>query len=217
MSSSRTAVIVGATGLIGGHCLSALLAEPRYTRVLALGRRKPSASHAKLDARAADLGALDEGAWGQVDDAFCALGTTIKVAGSQAKFREVDLVYVSAFAKAAKAAGATRFVLVSSLGANPQSSVFYNRIKGEAEVAVNAMGFTTTVVLRPSVLDGDRDERRPAERVGIFFGNLLAPLMVGGLQKYRPIKAAKVAEVMVREALHAAPGTWNLESDAISS
>jgi uncharacterized protein YbjT (DUF2867 family) len=214
--SPRVAVIAGATGLVGGHCLTALLATDKFTKVAAVGRRAPAQTHAKLQFI---QGAMDTLALAPLapTDAFCALGTTIRVAGSQEAFRKVDFDIVVAFAKAAKAAGATRFVLVSSLGAAADSAVFYNRVKGEAEAAIKACGFTTTVVLRPSVLDGARPESRPGERAAIFAGRLLAPLMVGPIRKYRPIAGKRVGECMMHEALHAAAGYWVLESDTIAA
>jgi uncharacterized protein YbjT (DUF2867 family) len=214
MHNTRVALIAGSTGLVGGHCLRALCGDANYLKTVAWGRRAPEFSAPKLELAIGNLEAQDFTQFSPTD-AFCALGTTIKVAGSEAAFRLVDLTYVTQFAQAALAAGATRFVLVSSLGADPQSRIFYNRVKGEAEAAVRALGFTTTVILRPSVLAGDRPAARPLERASIAMGQLVAPLMLGNLRKYRPIRANLVADAMVREALHAAPGCWILESDAM--
>jgi len=132
---------------------------------------------------------------------YCCLGTTIKKAGSQDAFRRVDHDYVVALAQAAKQAGARRFLLVSALGANPRSHIFYNRVKGEVERDVSAVAFAAVHIFRPSLLLGERAESRPLERLGTLAFGVLAPLLVGPLRPYRPIAAEAVAQAMVRAAL----------------
>ena len=216
MNTTRVALIAGATGLVGNLCLRRTCASDVYRAVIAWGRRAPDFTDPKLQAISGDLNHPEFAVYAPTD-AFCALGTTIKVAGSEAAFRLVDLTYVTQFAAAAKAAGATRFVLVSALGADPQSRVFYNRVKGEAEAAIRALGFATTVVLRPSLLVGARTTARPLERASIVAGSIAAPFMVGPLRKYRPIQASLVASAMVDAARGAPPGYSIIESDRIGS
>jgi len=131
---------------------------------------------------------------------YCALGTTIKVAGSEDAFRRVDFEYPRMFAERAAAAGQVRFMLVSSVGASAQSGTFYLRVKGELEEAVRAMRLQEVHIFRPSVLTGDRTERRPGERIGIAIATGLSFVMRGPLRKYHPIPAATVAAAMVAAA-----------------
>ena len=204
---SRTALIAGASGLVGGHLLQRLLAEPAYAHVAALGRRPLALTHPKLTQHVIDFDRVREAAnFPRVDDVFCCLGTTIKKAGSQDAFYEVDFLYVHELARTALAYGATQFLLVSSLGANPHSRIFYSRVKGEVEEAVSRLSYRTVHIFRPSLLLGERAERRLGEGVGIAVSRVVSPLMVGPLRKYRPIAADAVAAAMVRAALGGKPG-----------
>lgn len=218
------AMIAGATGLVGGKILELLLADPAYEAVHSLVRRPPpTAAAGKLATHVVDFDALaaeDETAvlaLPAVDHVFISLGTTIKKAGSQEAFRKVDFAYVVAAARAARARGARRVGLVSSLGAAADSSVFYNRVKGEAEEVLKGLGYEATVLARPSILDGDRQESRPGERVGLAVGNALSFVMVGSLRKYRPIPIERVARGLVRAVKDdTLVGTIVLESDELS-
>jgi len=212
--TSRSAVVVGATGLVGGFLVERLLGDSHRTLVRVIGRRPLALAHARLEQLGADL--LSDGEWTAmlaVDDVFCCLGTTIKQAGSQAAFRAVDHGAVLRVAEAARARDAGQFLVVSSLGANPASRVFYNRVKGEMERDVAALGFPSCSVLRPSLLLGPRPEPRLGERLGELVMRPLGPL----LGKYRPIQAAVVAEAMVRLAADAPPGFAVYESDRIAA
>lgn len=204
---SRTALVAGASGLVGGHLLHLLLADAAYARVITLARRQLDTRHAKLDQRVLDLGALDAVTDPpHVDDAFCCIGTTIKKAGSQDAFRQVDYDYVLAFARAAQRAGARQFLLVTALGADPASRIFYSRVKGEIEQAVRQLPFEGIQIFRPSFLMGERAEVRLAERIGVPVARVLAPLLVGPLRRYRPVDAADVARAMVQVATEAPRG-----------
>ena len=195
----RTALIAGATGLVGGFLLRQLLAAPEYDRVISLGRRSLDLAHPKLTQVIADFAALEKTTADlPCDDAFCCLGTTIKRAGSQAAFRAVDHVAVLAFAWAARRNGAQRFFVISSLGANARSRVFYNRVKGETEEALEVLAFKTLAIFRPSLLLGPRPETRLGERVGEVIMWLAEPLLLGGLRQYRAIEAEVVARAMLR-------------------
>lgn len=194
-----TALIAGATGLVGGWLLRQLLAASEYDRVVAVGRRPVDLTHPKLVQVTADFTALEQvTADLRCDDAFCCLGTTIKQAGSQAAFRAVDHAAVLAFAWTARRNGARRFFLVSSLGANARSRVFYNRIKGETEEALAVLGFPTLAIFRPSLLLGRREKLRLGERISEAVMWLAEPLLLGSLRKYRAIRAEVVARAMVR-------------------
>ena len=153
--AARTVVVAGASGLVGREILQGLLADESVAAVHSLGRRELPLTHPKLTQHRVDFKALP--ALPRVGEAFIALGTTIKVAGSQEAFRAVDFDAVVAVAKAAKAAGARRLGVVSAMGANPRSAIFYNRVKGEMEEALSALGFDTLVIARPSFLAGDRE------------------------------------------------------------
>jgi len=201
----RTALLAGATGLVGGHVLHLLLADDTYQKITVLSRRGLPVTSPRLQQRLIDFDHLADLDVPKVDDVFCCLGTTIKKAGSQEAFRKVDFGYVEALARVAARAGAKQFLLVSAIGANSKSRVFYSRVKGETEAAVQAAGFAGTHIFRPSMLLGDRAESRPAERLGIVVGRALGFVFVGPLRKYRPIAAETVAAAMVRVAKKARP------------
>lgn len=209
-------LLLGASGLVGSRALALALADPRVTRVLAPTRRPlalhdPHAPHAphdphdRLEAPLVDFARLDAAPpdlW-RVDAFACAIGTTIRAAGSQAAFRAVDHDLPLAFAARAKAAGASGCALVSALGADPDSRVFYSRVKGETERDLIALGYPSTVILRPGVLDGPRAERRPGERVALAVSRLLAPALPRG---WRPSPAGTVARALIEAALTRPPG-----------
>ena len=213
---SRTALVAGASGLVGGHVLRLLLADPAYARVITLARRSLDVHHAKLEQRPIDVDTLDAiSDLPSVDDAFCSLGTTIKKAGSREAFRKVDRDYVLGFARAAQRAGARQFLLVTALGADAGSRIFYSRVKGEIEQAVRQLPFEGIQLFRPSFLIGRRAEVRLAERIGVPVARALSPLLVGPLRRYRPIRAADVARAMLRIAKEAPRGSNVFEYDGI--
>lgn len=195
---ARTALLVGATGLVGSALLDRLLAAPEYATVTVLGRRPPPMSHAKLrflQSTLEDLDNLDDPL--AVDDVFCCLGTTTKAAGGDAGLERVDYTMVLAVARAAQAGGATRFFGVSAAGTSATAMTFYSRLKARMERDVAQVGYAATHFFRPSLLLGARSESRPAEAFGQAVAPLLAPLCIGPLRKYRPITAAAVADAML--------------------
>ncbi|MEM8994615.1 MAG: NAD(P)H-binding protein, partial [Acidobacteriota bacterium] len=197
--SPRTALAVGATGLVGGFLLRRLVDDPRYGAVHAPTRRDLPFEHPELHPHAVDfdrLEAADDGIFA-VDDVFCALGTTIKKAGSQDAFRRVDQHFVEAVARRARGAGARRFTMVSSIGADAGASNFYLSVKGAAEAAVDACGYPELHILRPSLLLGDRAEHRLGEQAATVASTLFSPLLMGPVARYRPIHARTVAAGMV--------------------
>lgn len=214
--SSRTALIAGATGLVGGHLVRRLLAAEAWSHVVTLGRRPLDLTHPALEQRTLDFDALpDVPDFPAADDAFCCLGTTINAAGSEEAFWKVDRTYVVAFARAARAHGARQLVVVSALGADAGSRIFYNRTKGEMEEAVARLGFDAVQIVRPALLLGDRSERRVGERMGQVLMQPVAPIMAGPLRKYRPIEADAVAAAMVAVAQVHPLGVHIYESDEL--
>lgn len=192
----RTVALAGATGLVGRSILAGLLADTSVQSVHVLAKRKLRVAHARLTCHIVDFAALPP--LPPVDEVYLALGTTIKVAGSQAAFRAVDFDANLAVARAALTAGARRCGLVSAMGANAKSRVFHNRVKGELEEALAKLPFEGLVVARPSLLIGDRaalgQPERPLEKVSAVISKMLGPLIPA---RYRPIAAARVARTLL--------------------
>ena len=214
---TRTALLLGSSGLVGGHVLRLLVesrkagaANGRWDRVVTLGRRTMPSAGAGHEHRVVDFDVLEDEDLA-CDDYFCCLGTTIKTAGSREAFARVDLEIPLRAARLALEGGAAQAVLVSALGADPSSRIFYNRVKGQAERGLEAVGFESVVIVRPSLLSGDRDEDRLGERVGLAVLGALEPLMVGPLQPFRPTPALEVAAAMVTCAAAPRSGVRVLE------
>ena len=195
--SRRIALVAGATGMVGAELCRQLRDDGRFAPVVVLSRRRPPVAEPPLQVEIVDFDRIGEWDPGfPIDTVFCALGTTIRKAGSEAAFRAVDHDLVLEMARLAQRGNARHFIFVSSLGADPESKVFYLRVKGEAEEAVKALGLPHAVALRPSFLEGERQEKRPGETAARAVGRVLKPLLLGPLEKYRPTPAAKVAEAM---------------------
>ena len=208
-TTPRIALVAGATGLVGGLLLNTLLDAPDYTRVYALTRRPFGKEHPKLANRVVIFERMADQLKGLVaQDAYCCLGTTIAEAGSQEAFRAVDVDAVLLFARAARAAQATRFVVVSSVGADSKSKKFYLRTKGEMEEAVTDLGFTSVDILQPSLLLGPRKELRPLEITGRIFAPLINPLLTGTREAYRAVPAETVAKAMLGAARRGTRGVY---------
>ncbi len=210
----RTAIVAGATGLVGHALVEELLADSGIGSVHVLVRsalpqwdQRNGLTQHEVDYRAR-LPVLPT-----VDDAYCCLGTTIKVAGSREAFRAVDHDAALAFARAAQSAGATRFGLVSALGADAKSGIFYNRVKGETEQAIAALGFESMVIARPSLLLGDRaalgQPTRRGERIAAALNGAFGWLLP---RRVRPIEAATVARALARGVRRGEPGLFALSS-----
>jgi uncharacterized protein YbjT (DUF2867 family) len=213
-ATPRTVLLAGATGLVGRALLPMLLASKHYQQVHVLLRRAAPdiKADAKLKIHRVDFARLPA-AFPTVDDVYIALGTTIKVAGSEAAFRQVDLEFVLNTARAARAAGATRLAVVSALGADPGSRVFYNRVKGEMQAAVTLLGYTSVVIAQPSLLLGDRAALGQSSRISeVWAARLLEPLGRVVPKGIRPIAARTVAAALLAAMLEAQPGVRVLKS-----
>lgn len=200
-------LLAGATGLTGEHLLDRLLSEPTINRVLAPSR-SPLAEHPHLDNPVGQLSDLLPQLAGRIDAAFCCLGTTLRRAGSKEAFRAVDQELVLAFARRARELGTRHLLVISALGADPSSTVFYNRVKGETEEALKAMDWPQLTIVRPSLLLGPRREFRLGER-------LAAPLLRWIPGKYRGIEVAVLARALWRLALEESDGIRIIESDEL--
>lgn len=215
MTSPRTALVLGASGLVGGHCVDLLLESAEYLKVRVLGRRPFGRAHAKLEDHTVDYDRFAERPeLFAVDDIFCCLGTTIRKAGSTEAFRKVDIEYPAAAARLGAEMGAEQFLVVSALGADPSSRIFYNRAKGEMEAEVKRAPLRAVWILRPSLLLGDRQELRIGERVAEVLLRPISPLLLGPLRRLRPIDARTVAAAMLNLARSGGTG-GTLESDEI--
>ena len=200
-------LLAGATGLTGEHLLDRVLSEPTVTRLLAPTRR-PLAEHAHLENPVGPLQELLPQLEGQVDIAFCCLGSTIKQAGSQEAFRQIDHDLILAYARRARELGARHLLVISAIDADPESSNFYNRTKGETEQALIAQGWPQLTLARPSLLLGNRIEPRLAERIAAPLSKLIPG-------KYHGIEALHLARALWRLALEEAEGVRIVESDEL--
>jgi len=208
MSGNLTALLAGASGLVGGECLKRLVEAPEYGRVIVVTRRDlgEPARHPKVTQLVLDFERLgDERDRLRAHHVFCALGTTIRKAGSKAKFRRVDYEYPLRLAQLAHMNDARHFSIVSALGASGSSPFFYSRVKGEVEQGLRAMRWPSLAIFRPSVIAGERAESRPLERVSEHLLRL-APAT------WRPVAASDIAAAMVAVAIESPPDVTVIES-----
>ncbi|MBF8963682.1 oxidoreductase [Pontibacter sp. FD36] len=216
MHRTRTALIAGASGLVGSHLLLMLLQSDRYSQVISVGRRELAIIHPKLDQQIVDFDNLKKSASElAADDVFCCLGTTIKKAGTKEAFYKVDHTYVTQLAEITLRRNATQFLVVSAMGADASSRIFYNRVKGEMERDIQALGFTSLHIFRPALLLGEREEHRTGEEISARIMKPLSVLMIGPMRKYRPIKAETVASAMLHAAAQDQKGDKVYLSDEI--
>lgn len=206
MSAPRSVAILGGSGLVGSHVIRQLERDDRVGHLRAITRRPLRNAPAKLETANIDFDALGSAAHLlRADAVVCALGTTIRKAGSREAFRRVDHDYVVEAARLAKAEGTRHFLVVSALGANPSSRIFYNRVKGEMERDVRAIGFERLTIVRPSLLLGHRDEFRLGEHIAGLVG-----ILIPG--NARPVRAADVASVMIDRIFNGPDGVEVMES-----
>jgi len=213
----KVALLAGGSGLVGGYALDSLLDAPDFARVFAISRRPLGREHPKLANRIVQFDRLEAQLKGTVCHvAFCCLGTTRKKAGGDEQaFREVDYDLTLAFARAARAAGAQRFVVVSAVGADPGSKYLYFRVKGEVEQALERVGFPSLDILQPSQLLGWRREVRPLELLAMAGAALGNPFLTGTRMGFRGISARTVADAMVGAARSNRRGTYRYTWQAI--
>jgi uncharacterized protein YbjT (DUF2867 family) len=209
----KVALITGATGLIGSQLIQLLLEDSYYGKVMAITRKPLDFQHSKLENLLIDFDRLDESRnLLKADDVFCCLGTTIKVAKTKEAFRKVDFEYPVELARLTKSQGTAQFFLVSALGADKNSSVFYNKVKGEVEEAIQQVSFASVHIFRPSLLLGPRTEHRTGEDAAKWFFKFLGFLLPA---KYKAVQSIKVARAMIHFAKANNTGFHIIESDEI--
>lgn len=215
---SKKAILIGATGLIGADLLKKLLANENYEKVLVIARKTIDVSHSKLNQLVINFDELGKHEAEIVgDDIFCCLGTTAKKTPDKTLYKKIDYQYPLDVAKIALKNGAKSYHLVSAMGANVKSSIFYNRTKGEVERDLEKLNFDSTHIYRPSLLDGSRSEQRFAEKTMNVIMRLFNPLLIGSLKKYRSIKIEKVASAMLKQANKNLKGNYIYLSDEIEN
>lgn len=208
----KTAIIAGASGLIGRSLTQLLLKSDDYGQVIALVRKPLGLQHEKLKEHTTDFSTLEDMEdFPQGDDIFCCLGTTMKKAGSKDAFRKVDFTYPYELAKRALKAGASRYFLVSAQGANMHSRIFYNKVKGELEDKISFLDFRTIYIFKPSLLRGKRNESRPGESFAQAITRIIP--FFGPWKKYHPIYADKVADSMMKVAKQEDKGCYFYQSE----
>ncbi len=199
---SRRALLLGATGLVGGHCLRLLLECDEYDEIRVLTRRATGIEHPKLVERVIDPADIESQAdFFAVDDVFCAIGTTLKQAGSKDAFRRVDLDLVITVGRLARDAGVQRFLLVSAVNANAHSPFFYARTKGQLERELKDLKLPLLALFQPSLLLGERETPRPVEAFGIRFSKIIDPITRWTDAHWLPVSGERVAEALIGMAL----------------
>jgi uncharacterized protein YbjT (DUF2867 family) len=214
----KAALIAGATGLVGSELLNLLINDPGYQKIHLLLRKKIEVNSPKLIQHVINFEELEKFEINEpINDVFCTLGTTIKKAKTKEKFRKVDYDYVLTLGNKAKEKNAEKFLVVSSLGANARSSIFYNRVKGEMEKALEALKLNQLFIFRPSLLIGNRKEHRTGEKTAVAVYKVINPLFVGKLKKFKGIQAKQVARAMIKTALKNNEPFKIFESDEIQN
>jgi uncharacterized protein YbjT (DUF2867 family) len=213
----KTAILLGATGLTGSHLLSQLCEDERYSKIKLFSRKHTGQKHPKIEEHVGDLLDMNQfEANFTGDSVFVCIGTTKKKTPDRALYRKIDIGIPTHAAKLAKRNGIPQIAVISAIGANSKSWFIYNRIKGEMEEQVMAIGVPNTYILRPSMIAGDRKEYRSGEKVGLALFKLFGFLFVGPLKKYHAVGAADIASKMIDLCTAKAPSQI-VESDAITS
>lgn len=212
----KTALIVGASGLVGGKLLELLLSAEEYIKIVALVRKPLGIKNTKLEEKIINFNNMAEVMDSfRVNHVFCCIGTTIKKAKSREVFKEVDVHYPLEMAKFAKERQVEKFVIISSMGANPDSAVFYSRMKGLLEKQLQEIGLNSLHIVRPSLLLGNRKDYRLGEGIGTFLATVFSFTFVGPFEKYKPIKAETVALGMYKIAQRKVNGSYIYPSNEI--
>lgn len=211
----KTAIILGASGLTGQHLLKQLIIDERYSTIMLFSRKKTEITSSKVIEKTGDILALENFKEDfTADEIFVCIGTTAKKTPDKAQYKKIDFGIPAAAAKLAKENQIPTFLVVSAMGANTKSSVFYNKTKGEMEQTVLSERITNTYILRPSIIGGNRNENRSMEKIGIAIFKLLQPFMLGKLKKYQIIEAENIAKAMIYLA-NEKPRLQIIESDKI--
>lgn len=213
MNQPKTALIAGASGQVGSFLLDLLLESETYTEVISIGRKLLDKQHPKLKQFVVDF-TYESQLQFKADDVFCCLGTTIKKAGNQANFKQVDFAFPLHLAQQTFAMGTQKFLVITAMGADKNSRIFYSRTKGELEEALKSIGFSTLGIFKPSMLLGPREEFRLGELIGKAAMQALAPLIPA---KYKGVQAAVVAKSMLLFAQSDQSGIHEIENDKILS
>jgi uncharacterized protein YbjT (DUF2867 family) len=213
---TKKAIIVGASGLIGSKLLDILLAQPDYTEVLIIGRKKTKIKKTKITQLVVEFEHLDHYAPSITGDViFCCLGTTKNVTPDLNEYRKIDHDYPLQLAEIALKNDIEQYHLVSAIGANSKSSNFYTKMKGDTEYDIKKVGLKSLHIYEPSILIGYRKKSRPLEQIAIVVMQIVSPLLIGGLKKYRAIRALDVAKAMYKQSLKNTPGVFTYTSDII--
>ncbi len=213
MQTKKTALLLGSTGLTGSCVLELLLHSEEYQKIIIYVRKSTGFNHPKLIEKLFDFDNCLESV--EANDVFCCLGTTIKKAKTKEAFKKVDLEYPVKIAQIQFKAGSTKFMVVSAMGADKNSSIFYSRTKGEMEDQLQKIGYSSLAVFRPSFIAGERKEKRMGESIGIWLFKIISPLLIGPLRKYQSVSAHSIALAMIHEANGENKGTSVLLSDEI--
>ncbi|MEZ5081943.1 MAG: oxidoreductase [Bacteroidales bacterium] len=212
----KTALIAGATGLVGSELLQQLMKDNEYSQIHVLVRNPIDVKSKKIIVHQINFDELESVEINEkIDHVFCTLGTTIKKAKTKENFRKVDYDYVLALGRKAKEWNSEKFLMVSSLGANATSAIFYSRVKGEIENALKELGLPHLFIFRPSLLMGNRKEQRAGEKTAVAVYKIINPLFVGKLRKYKGIQARQVAMAMLNTAINKNESIRIFESDEI--
>ncbi|MEH6936895.1 oxidoreductase [Bacillus sp. JJ664] len=214
----RKALVVGATGLIGKNVVNQLIQNEAFEKITILVRKSSGLNHENLEEIIVNFDRLEEyEQYFQVNDVFSCLGTTIKIAKTKENFRKVDYDYSLKVAELASKANVQNLLLISSMGANSHSNIFYSKVKGEVERDVRAFHFSGLFIFRPSLLLGERIEIRLGEKVAEKISTIMPFIFTGPLKKYKPIKGETVAKAMINCALSGTKGELIMESNGIDS
>lgn len=194
----KTAILLGASGLTGGLVLKKLLDDDRYETIKLFSRKSSGTKHSKIIEKVGNILELENFSEEFIaDEIYCCIGTTAKKTPNKEHYKKIDIGIPSLAAKLAKKNNIKTFLVVSALGANSKSAIFYNRTKGEMEEAVLKQHIRNTFILQPSIIEGQRNEVRSFEKIGIKFFKLIKPILIGKLKKYRAIKAEDIAHAMI--------------------
>ena len=211
----RKALLLGATGLTGSLLLARLLETELYSSVTIYVRKPTGLSHPRLIEEVIDYDTINTAA--DVEDVYCCLGTTIRIAKTREAFTKVDLHYPVKIARLQREAGSKRFMVISSMGANPHSMIFYSRTKGLMEEALQRMEYPSLYIFRPSFIAGNRTEKRAGEKIAIRIAGWINPLLAGPLRNYASVKATAIADAMLHYATHGESGNHCILSGSIKN